>query len=521
MDIKEKIAIIHNLMRVKDFTQAIINCHKLIKLNPNISYLYNLCGMAYQGNNQIEKSIESFNLALHYDSENLAAMNNLANSYKSLNQYNKAEQIYEKVLKKDPKNIKCLNNFSNLKQILRDYESAKKLLLIAAETESKNIDILFNLAECYQSLGQLDHAKEYAYKILNLEPNHSATHRFISLMINHNADTSHLPKIIEIEKSDNFKNFSSNQKVDIFFSLGKAYEDAKEYEKSFAYLEKANLIKNKETNYNLSSHEKLIKSIIKLFEDFDFDKIKKKDPEKQIIFICGMPRSGSTLIEQMIAAHSEVNGAGELSYVRDTVVKNFLAELRFNKQKIIEEASAERNIIAEQYIELLKYHKFKTNIVTDKAPQNFLWLGFIKIFFPNSKIIHSYRNSKDNCLSIFKNYFPSNDMLWSFDQSNIANYYNFYLDLMNFWKTKFNESIFDVNYEHLVQSSEDELKKIFSFCNLTWDPNCLNFYKSKKTPISTVSVNQASKPIYKSSVNSNEGFSKYLTEMFHILDTKS
>ena len=84
MDIKDKIAVIHNLMRVKKFTQAIINCHKLIKLNPNISYLYNLCGMAYQGNNQIEKSIESFNLALHYDSENLAAMNNLANSYNCL-----------------------------------------------------------------------------------------------------------------------------------------------------------------------------------------------------------------------------------------------------------------------------------------------------------------------------------------------------------------------------------------------------------------------------------------------------
>jgi len=521
MDVKEKISIIHNLMRVNKFTQAIIDCHKLIKLYPNVSYLYNLCGMAYQGNNQIKKSIESFNLALHYDSENLAAMNNLANSYKALNHNDKAEEIYKKILKKDPKNIKCLNNFANLMKKLRDFNSSKELLLRAVEIENNNLDILFNLAECYQSLGQLDHAKEYAYKILKLEPNHSATHRFISLIINHNSDKSHLHKIIEIEKSENFKNFSLNQKIDIFFSLGKAYEDTKEYEKSFAYLEKANLIKNKEINYNLSSHEKLIKNIIKLFEDFDFDKIKKKTSENQIIFICGMPRSGSTLIEQMIAAHNEVSGAGELSYMRDTVVKNFLEELRFNKQKIIEEASAERNILAEQYIELLKHHKFETNIITDKAPQNFLWLGFIKIFFPNSKIIHSYRNSKDNCLSIFKNYFPSNDMLWSFDQSNIANYYNLYLDLMSFWKTKFNESIFDVNYEHLVKSPEDELKKIFSFCNLIWDPNCLNFYKSKKTPISTVSVNQASKPIYKSSVNSNEGFSKYLAEMFHILDTKS
>ena len=99
-------------------------------------------------------------------------------------------------------------------------------------------------------------------------------------------------------------------------------------------------------------------------KDFDFDKIKKKEPQNQIIFICGMPRSGSTLVEQMIAAHNDVSGAGELSYVRDTVAKNFLEELRFNKQKIIEEASAERNIIAEQYIELLKHHKFETNIVT-------------------------------------------------------------------------------------------------------------------------------------------------------------
>jgi len=521
MDLKEKIAIIHNLIRVNKFTQAITNCNKLIKQNPDISYLYNLCGLAYQGNKQIPKSIESFNIALHHDPKNIAAMNNLANSYKSLNQNAKAEEIYKTILKKDPNNIKCLNNFANLMKKLRDFNSAKKLLLKAVEIENINIDILFNLAECYQSLGELDQAKEYAHKILNLEPNHSATHRFISLIINHKSDKTHLPKIIEIEKSDNFKNFTSNQKVDIFFSLGKAYEDLKEYKKSFVYLERANLIKNKEINYNLSSHEKLIKNIIKLFEDFDFDKIKKKASENQIIFICGMPRSGSTLIEQMIAAHNEVSGAGELSYVRDTVVKNFQEELRFNKQKIIEEASAERNIMAEQYIELLKYHKFETNIVTDKAPQNFLWLGFIKIFFPNSKIIHSYRNSKDNCLSIFKNYFPSNDMLWSFDQSNIANYYNLYLDLMNFWKTKFNESIFDVNYEYLVQSPEDQLKKIFSFCNLKWDPNCLSFYKSKKTPISTVSVNQASKPIYKSSVNSNEGFSKYLTEMFHILDTKS
>ena len=170
MDLKEKIAIIHNLMRVNKFTQAIIDCHKLIKLHPNVSYLYNLCGMAYQGNNQIKKSIESFNLALHYDSENLAAMNNLANSYKALNHNDKAEEIYKKVLKKDPNNIKCLNNFANLMKKLRDFNLSKELLLRAVEIESNNVDILFAhedeiKAQC--ETDSFDKAVEYA-KSLNM-----------------------------------------------------------------------------------------------------------------------------------------------------------------------------------------------------------------------------------------------------------------------------------------------------------------------------------------------------------------
>ena len=131
MDLREKIAIIHNLMNVKKFSQAIINCHKLIKQNPNVSYLHNLCGMAYQGNNQIPRSVESFNLALHHDPENIAAMNNLANSYKFLNYNDRAEEIYKKILKKDPKNIKCLNNFANLMKKLRDFNLAKELLKLS------------------------------------------------------------------------------------------------------------------------------------------------------------------------------------------------------------------------------------------------------------------------------------------------------------------------------------------------------------------------------------------------------
>ena len=112
-------------------------------------------------------------------------------------------------------------------------------------------------------------------------------------------------------------------------------------------------------------------------------------------------------------------------------------------------------------------------------------------------------------------------MSWSYDQTLIAKYYNLYLKIMNFWKSKFNEFIFDANYENIVTSPELEVKKMLSFCDLNWEPECLNFYQNKKTPVQTVSVSQASKPIYKSSVNSNQGYTEYLSEMFNILDTNN
>ena len=232
-----------------------------------------------------------------------------------------------------------------------------------------------------------------------------------------------------------------------------------------------------------------------------------------------MPRSGTTLIEQMVASHNSVEGAGEIHYLSEIIKNNFLEGIKFNKSKILDEIKNPENLIFKKYNNLISFHNFKSNFVTDKAPQNFMWIGFIKIFFPNSKIIHCFRNPKDNCLSIFKNHFSSPTMSWAYDQRNIAEQYILYSRLMDYWKSKFKDDIFDANYEKIVNSPEQEVKKIISFCDLPWDPECLNFHKNKKTPVQTVSVAQASKPIYKSSIQSNEPYVKYLSEMFNILDT--
>ena len=323
------------------------------------------------------------------------------------------------------------------------------------------------------------------------------------------------------DTSDNF--FKTNkEKFDLIFIDGLHTYDQilKDFKNSFNCLKEANKLKKEKTQYSISKDEKIFNNIIKTFSEIDINNYKKTLTNKQIIFICGMPRSGTTLFEQIIASHNQVSGAGELVYLQNVIKNNFFQELNLDKQKIIEEALAQKNTLAEKYLHLLNAHNYKTEIITDKTPPNFMWIGFIKIFFPNSKIIHCSRDARDNCLSLFKNNFASRDMEWAHDQNDIAQYYNLYLKLINFWKLKSPDSIYEANYESIVNNPEKETRKLLKFCNLEWDDNCLNFYKNKKTPIQTVSVSQARKPIYNSSVNSNSDYSKYLQDMYNILDTQ-
>jgi len=149
-----------------------------------------------------------------------------------------------------------------------------------------------------------------------------------------------------------------------------------------------------------------------------------------------------------------------------------------------------------------------------------LWFGFIKIFFPDAKIIHSKRNYKDIFLSNYKNNFVSIDMDWSYDPDDILKYFNFYFEYMRFWKKKCEDFIYDINYEDIVNNSEHEIRKLLNYCELEWDENCLNHHKSKKTMIKTVSRYQARKPIYKTSIDSNKNYQQSLEKYFDQLNYK-
>ena len=146
-------------------------------------------------------------------------------------------------------------------------------------------------------------------------------------------------------------------------------------------------------------------------------------------------------------------------------------------------------------------------------PENFYWVGFIKLILPQSKIIHCHRNSKDNCLSLFKNHFPGGKINYSYDLNKIVEYYNLYSDLMNYWNNLLPNFVFNIKYENLVSNVKNEIHNLLKFCNLDWNANCLHFHNNKRA-VKSASDIQARSKIYTSSINSWKKYEKYLTNYF-------
>ncbi len=522
MKFVEKVKKLQNYFTNGNFKRVIEGCEALNKKFPNNTFILNLSGLAYQRLDKDHKAINFFELALKADNANISAMNNLANSLKNTEQYFKAEQIYKKIKRINPDYISVYNNYGNLKSAINDIENAIKLynqgLNIAKEKNINPLVFLNHLAVSFHSLNKITETIDTVNKILKIDPKNANAHQILSSIYKYsltNEETMiHLSKMKKISSENNFK---GDQEGIISFALGKAFDDLKDPEMAIKFLSAGNKFMQKQRKSNITDEINIITDMKNIFQDIDLNKRHKSFSNKKIIFICGMPRSGTTLVEQIMSSHKKVYGAGELPFLSSIVHNNFINDNKIDKQQITKFQNSITNLVNDQYFENISLFNIDENILTDKAPLNFKWIGFIKFFFPNSKIIHCKREPKDNCLSIYKNNFSSPKMNWAFDQKDISNYYNNYNYLMNFWNSKIPESIHTVEYEKIVSDKKNEIKKLLEFCELESDDNCFNHHKNTKTPIKTVSISQAREPVYNSSVRSSDKYKDHLKEMFENL----
>jgi tetratricopeptide (TPR) repeat protein len=322
--------------------------------------------------------------------------------------------------------------------------------------------------------------------------------------------------------------FPDDKKVEMYFALAKAFEDIGELATAFKHYENAGKLQTKLTPYRHSSAASLMKLTRTKVGRTTYANFKEPRSESdKPVFVLGMPRSGTTLTEQLIATHPEAYGAGELKLLHRVIdgisinnraietksdhgaIPTFIPGVNVGDCKKL--SFKERGELYDKAISALAKANGKSNVkrVVDKMPGNYFWAGVIPFILPNAKIVHTQRHPLDNCLSVYRIFFPDG-MPWSYDLTNLGKVYRAYYEHMTYWETALPENMMiTVNYEVLIADFENQAKRIINHVGLPWDEACLKFHENDRQ-VKTASLNQVRKPIYNTSVGRWKKYEEYL-----------
>ena len=506
--------IIINNYKAGNLLEAEKRSKKLIQKYPHYVILYNILGLALSGQKKYPEAINFYNKALKIKPDFAIVHNNLGNLMIHVGKKHEAKKCFIKAIELEPKFALAHNNLGNFYKDLNKFDEAIKCFKKAIECEPQLFATYNNLGVAFQSIGNFKDAKKSFREALKINPKFYIAHRHISVTTKY---TNGDPHIKEMEKLIAETGVTKDQKMNLSFGLGKAYEDIKDYNKAFEYFANGNQIKRENYQYSIKDDELFFKKIKECFNEKIFKDLKDSGVKDNLpIFIVGMPRSGTTLVEQILSSHPDVFGAGELDDFKYCIIKNFEINNQNEISKNLINDTKKINQIGYNYIERLKKINNKEKHISDKAPLNFRWIGLIKLALPNAKIIHCARNSKDTCLSLFKNFFAG-DVGFAYNLKEMGQYHNLYKDLMNHWHSVLPGFVYDINYEDLASDQKEQTKKLLDICKLDWNDKCMEFYKNNRA-ISTASVAQARKPMYKDSVNSWEKYKVGLKPLLKVLN---
>ena len=430
-------------------------------------------------------------------------------------QYVLAKYLLKHIIKKTKATNKTYNLLSTVEIELGEIDSAINNLIISKKLNNRDLETIKNLGNLYLTIGNTDKAIEQFTYITKNDPLDGENHRLMSRSkkYKHTSDKH----IIQMENIFNNENESSELKINICFSLGNIFELLHNKEKSFFYYNHGNNIQNKRLRFDLNKEQYIINKIQEVYTKSKINNLKKtgsKDPRP--IFILGMPRSGTSLVEQILSSQSQVHGGGELPYIEEYLLQNRGA-IGIRIPSILNQPTIESiDKFSNYYSKKLTYINSSADFITDKMPGNFKWIGMIKSAYPKSKIIHVKRNPMDTCFSIFKSYFANDTCEYSYNQINLAKFYNLYLDIMEHWNNVLPGEIYNCYYEELVNNKETEIKKLVDYCQLSWEKKILNFHENKRR-VTTVSTVQIRKKIYTTSINAWENYKNELKPLSKIL----
>jgi tetratricopeptide (TPR) repeat protein len=482
-------------------------CYQLVlRDNPKHPDALNLLATLAVEAGQFLTAIELFQKLVKAVPKNPVYRNNLANCYIRSSRPEQALPQLRKVLAGNPKMSEALYNMARAYRAMGKGQEAERTYHRMLSFEPDSTLARIGLAEVLTDLGRMDEATAVFRAVIADTPN--SVEAYAGLMAAHkfSADDKELEaiqKLLEPGSGD------ISQQTALHHAAGKIYNDLGQYDEAFEHFAKAKEIVSRK--FDIASYQRFIEKTCQLYTvPFFLERSQYGDTSQRPVFIVGMPRSGTTLTEQILASHSKVSGAGELVDLQR--IERSITETKRETDsyfKMIAGLTANQALQhANAYQDTLKRHSRVSLRVVDKMPHNFELLGLIALLFPKARIIHCRRNPIDTCISCFTHNF-SEAHGYNSDLSNLGLYYREYAKLMSHWSKVLPLQIFDLEYEQMVADQEATTRQLIDFLGLEWEDSCTRFHLTERA-VSTPSRWQVRQPIYKSSVQRWRRFEPHL-----------
>ena len=526
-----------NALRVTGDAEGAMNAYQeALTFRANYPEAYNNLGTLLQQDRKLEEAEHALRKAIQQNPKYVEAHNNLAQLLASQKKDVEALRVLGEALKFAPNNVQTLLITARIQMRRNAHAAAEGAARLALKQEPDNADALTIMGQvlhetdryedaidhleralkkrpespealnfygvALKSVGRLDEAREQILKALKLNSGMYGAYANLNDLV----DFSEGPGEELFTRMDAVFSSVENQEADhllpLHFAYAKALEDRGQHERALEHYIVGGRMKRAQLNYIESETFSFFDGIREAFpkEVFENRKFAGIDDPRPT-FIVGMPRSGSTLVEQILASHPDVFGAGEVKYLSRALgqLRDRFPSLPKYPQMVDKITKGQLEIVGKQYQQALANGAGDAKRITDKLLTNYFFVGLINLMFPNARIIHTQRDPVDTCLSGFTKLFKD-DMPHSYDLGELGRYYGKYRELMQHWEKVLPEGVLiTVQYEDVVADTEKEARRLIDFLGLEWDDKCVDFHKSDR-PVKTASVAQVRKPIYNTSV---------------------
>jgi tetratricopeptide (TPR) repeat protein len=542
------------LAQLQDYEAALQVCGNGLKINPdNISLLYINAG-ALLKLERFSDSLARFDKVLRLKSNHVAALAERAVVHTQMKNYDPAIADAKKALSIDPNYADAHLNLAMIYSTIRRYDEAIAEFNKALAINPRLANAWFGRGKALQELNRPAEALSDYEKGLALEPDKAEAHDWKGaalLELGHFAEANvAIERAIDLgPKRGSFyftlafsKKFSSgdrrlqsmeelaqempslptDEQVCLHFALAKAFQDIGDHERSFRHFLDGNALKRKHLEYDEAATLEVLERTRQAFSvDVLRDRRARGDPSSLPVFILGMPRSGSTLVEQILASHPRVFGAGEIGdlYHCLTDLGGPLEEARYSPEAVSRASNEDFARLGASYVGRIRRLAPAAARITNKTTENFRLVGLIILALPNARIIHTRRDPTDTCLSCFSHLFGEH-LPYTFDLGELGRYYCAYEAMMAHWRVALPQNLMlEVQYEEVVADLETQARRVIAHCGLEWDSRCLDFHQTAR-PVRTSSVTQVRQPIYKSAMGRWRPYEKHLKPLIAELEKR-